>query len=114
MPSEHTQTTNQDIVFPTGTEVYDGLMVDIEPELLSSNIPHLDAPYVGESEEDHKKRYERYTAAFAKYDEAFAKWEAGLKEAVAKYRRDALKFAEDKSRSNDVNALSLIESAIAA
>ena len=78
MPADQTQTTTQDIVFPSGTEVYDGLMVDIEPELLSANIPHLDEPYVGESEEDRKKRYDRYTEAFAKYDEAFAKWEAGF------------------------------------
>src|SRR3989344_1364855 len=92
-----------------GTEVYDGLMANIEPELLSANIPHIDDAYVNESEQDRKVRYERYTAAFAKYDEAYALWEAQLNEAVTTYRRDALKSAEQESRSEDGNALAALE-----
>lgn len=97
------------LTFPTGNEVYDSLMGSIEPELLSANIPHLDDPYIGESEADHAARYERYTAAFVKYDEAYANWEAQLNSTVTTYRRTALQTAEAESRAEDASALSMLE-----
>lgn len=102
-------TAAQPLVFPTGTELYDQIMGPIEPELLSANIPHLDEKYTEESEGDRKKRYERYTNAYAKYDEQYAKWEADMKNKVHLYRKSAFRSAEAKSRKEEIVLLQKIE-----
>jgi|CXWL01.1.fsa_nt_gi transketolase len=98
-----------DLVFPSGTEVYDSIMSGIDPELLSANIPTLDAAYADETEEEKKARYERYSVSFAKYDEEYAKWESKLNSAVSDYRKTALQSAEAESRSADTDVLSQLE-----
>lgn len=93
--------------FPSGTEVYDQIMGEIDSDLLSTNIQHLDDAYQNESEEDRVKRYERYTAAFTMYDEAYAAWQTAFAAQVNTYRRDVLRFAEQ--RSNDEEAGELVQ-----
>lgn len=106
-----TQTADQAhaAIFPSGEEVYDGLMAQIEPELLSANIPHLDEAYPSETEEEKKARYDRYSAAFVKYDEMYAEWEKNLNEIVTDYRKDALTSAETESKQEDASALAQLE-----
>jgi hypothetical protein len=98
-----------ELTFPTGQEVYDALMAQIEPELVSANVAHLDEKYANESEADRKVRYERYTQAFMKYDEAYREWESALHAAVSTYRRDAFRSAETDSRTEETNALAQLE-----
>lgn len=99
--------------FPTGEEVYDSIMGEIEPELLTANIPHLDEQYVNETEEDRAARYERYNTAYAAYDEAYAKWEADLNTLVTSYRHDALSSAEAQSKQDDETAMTQLEQSFA-
>jgi len=112
MDTPTTATASTPLVFPTGTELYDSLMKSIEPELLSANVKHLDDAYMNESEEDRKKRYERYTQAYANYDKAYAAWEAGMQKNVQQYRKHAFRSAEAKSRIEEAAALKKIEEAI--
>lgn len=91
---------------PSGDDVYDALMVDIEPELVSVNIPHLDDGYTDESPEQRKARYERYVQAFEAYDKALAAWTAELKTAVDRCRREVIKASEQESRKQEEVKLS--------
>ena len=100
---------NSELTFPSGTEVYDGIMASVEPELVSANIPHLDEAYVGESAEDRKKRYARYTKAFKKYDALYEEWNTTMNQAVTEYRKDALRSAEEDSRTAEAAALAQMD-----
>ena len=108
-----TQTTQSSagtgITFPSGSEVYDSIMANIEPELLSTRIANLDEAYPNETADAKKKRYERYAAAFVQYDQEYAKWEQGLNDAVSEYRKSTMKFAEEESHTHDVSVMSSIE-----
>ena len=100
------------ITFPSGTEVYDSIMANIESDLLSGKIATLDDAYPNETADEKKARYERYAAAFVAYDAEYAKWEQGLSDAVTDYRKTAMKSAEDESKTTDESALSAIEQSI--
>ena len=51
--------------------IYDLLMTDIEPDLVTGNMPYLDAAYEGESEDDREVRLERYRMAFEVFTERY-------------------------------------------
>lgn len=108
-PETADTTASTDLVFPTGADVYDSIMGNIEPDLLSSNIEKLDAQYEGETEEQRQARYDRYEQAYARYDEEYAIWEANLQQDVVAYRRAALQSAEAESRSEEQNVLAQLE-----
>lgn len=95
---------------PRGEDIYDALMGRIEPDLLTTNIPHLDEKYAGETTEEKAARYKRYEAAYAAYDAAFQQWIAELHVRAGGYRRDALRSAEQKDRQQEAAALSSLES----
>ncbi len=98
---------------PTGDEIYDGLMCDIEMDLISVNLPKLDAKYANETPEDREARLERYQKAYAKYDEAYAIWMGEMNALVEKNRRNALRSAEAKEREQEAVALSALDAAMA-
>ena len=52
----------------TGTEIYDLLMQDIEPELTSSRVHGLKEKYANETPEEHAERMARYDRAFGEYE----------------------------------------------
>lgn len=91
--------------FPTGRQIYDGLMAKIEPELLTDSIPHLDQKYAGESKAEHTARLARYAAAYKAYDKAYAEWSAELAQLVHEARREILKEAEAESRKEEEGIL---------
>ena len=47
--------------------LYDRLMLAIEPELTTAQMPYLDEKYRGESDTDRTARMQRYSAAFATF-----------------------------------------------
>jgi len=95
--------------FPTGQEIYDGIMGRIEPELLTANLDRLDDPYKGETPEEHKKRYERYSRAFAQYKVEYGKWVANLNQAVAAYKRAVTQAAEGAEKEQEAELLKHLE-----
>lgn len=95
----------------TPTEVYDSLMREIEPELLSTELPNLEKRYAKESADARKERYARYDRAFQKYDEGYATYVRGIEEETHNYRRAFLQSAEEESREEDATGLTKLESA---
>lgn len=97
---------------PPGVDIYDALMGEIEPELLSVNLPVLDRVYAKESKADRAKRMQRYKKAFEQYDLAFQSWLGQLNKEVDEQRRDAFEKAETQMASIDAGLLSKIESSM--
>ncbi len=97
-------------LIPTGEELYDRLMAEIEPELLTKNLPTLDEKYKGESPEDAKVRADRYDKAFAEYEKRLAEYMGSLKGKVNSYRRTAMQSAEAEDRVHDTDILKTLES----
>lgn len=55
----------------TMEEVYNLLMQQIEPELMTDMLPKLESLYPNETPQEWKQRQERYKKAFAVYEERF-------------------------------------------
>ena len=90
------------------SQIYDKIMCDIEPELLLSNIPLLDAKYAGESKEDNDVRMKRYAAAKKKFDQKFAECKVALTPAIRSARKEELHAEEQRSLSQDAEAIQSI------
>ncbi|MCK5017645.1 MAG: hypothetical protein KAS32_11325 [Candidatus Peribacteraceae bacterium] len=104
------QTQKSSGTIPTGKQIYDGIMKNIEPDLLSDNLSKIKEQHAGETEEEHKERMERYKVAFAKYDELYVQWLTRVKTAVKEKREEARKKAEIMSDTEDEVILQNIES----
>lgn len=107
-----TQAVSADIAFPTGQEVYDQLMVGIEPDLVSAAIPTLERKYAGESPEMRRARFDRYERAYAQYDIAFSRWMEHMNAEVIRHRRVAMRSAERKSKEKEGGELIDLEAQI--
>ncbi len=102
-----------EIHIPSGQEVYDAIMGEIEPELLTANIPLLEEQHKGETPEEKAARSARYTEAYAQYDAAYKTWADNLQKAVAAVRKEALRSAEKKDKLNEDAQLLSLEAAMA-
>lgn len=98
-----------EVQLPTGAEIYDGLMADIEPDLVSDAIPLIDAKYAGETPEQTAERLARYNAAYAEYDRQFTQWADEMEVLVNAYRKDALKLEEQDSKVQENAELGNLE-----
>ncbi|MFA6038909.1 MAG: hypothetical protein WCV62_05255 [Candidatus Peribacteraceae bacterium] len=87
---------------PSGRRIYDALMAQIEPDLVTATIPTLENTYKDETPEQNAERRKRYLAAFAKYDRAFAALTKELREAVQQCRTHAV---SKKSKKDDEASL---------
>lgn len=112
MSDTNTKNGKSPFTFPTGEEVYDKIMGSIEPELVRKNLKTLDAPYKDETEEEKKKRYARYSKAFAKYKVAYKEWITKLQTAVKVYKKTMMKVAEKQAKNEEDAMLSDLESQI--
>lgn len=93
----------------SGREIYDSIMRQIEPELVSGALPLLSKLYESENPDQKRIRGERYRQAFIKYYEMFDVYVADMKERIHRYQRDAMKTVEEASRweeSGELNNLS--------
>lgn len=109
MPITTEDTAVAVVELPTGAEVYDGIMSDIEPDLVSNMIPLLDEKYAGETPEQNAIRLTRYRTAYEEYGRRFAVWEKEMSQLVTSYRKGALKIEEQDSRDAESSALLSIE-----
>lgn len=76
-------------VIPSAVELYDLLMKDIEPELLSNAIAGLALKYRKETKEEAAKRAERYAKAFAAYDRKLEIYIGELNAQIRKFGKEA-------------------------
>lgn len=103
-------TSTPSIVIPSGEEIYNALMSKINPELLSTNIDMLDAPYPNETEEEHAARYQRYSRDFAQYEKDYAAWLSGVHAELHTYKKEALRLSEAQSRKEEASFFTDLES----
>ncbi|OGJ62024.1 hypothetical protein A3C37_01350 [Candidatus Peribacteria bacterium RIFCSPHIGHO2_02_FULL_53_20] len=87
-------------------------MAQIEPDLLTKNIPLLDEKHKGETPEQHAQRTARYQKAMAEYDKRYAELMASLNRDVAQQKRTGIAAIEQKNAKKEASTLSGIESAI--
>jgi hypothetical protein len=85
----------------TGREIYDSIMGQIEPELVSHSLPLLHTKYKNETEEEKKARGERYRLAFIRYYKMFAVYLADMHTRMHRYQQDAMRSIEAISHSDD-------------
>lgn len=95
---------------PSGTDVYNSIMSEIEPDLVDDMIPLLDMKYAGETPAQNAMRLARYRAAYEEYTRRFSGWVAEMNELVTKYRKGALKLEEQESREKESSELLSLES----
>ena len=93
-------------------EVYDLLMKDIEPELMSNTVETLQEKYKGESADEAKARAKRYRNAFAEYDRRLAKYIGDLNASTVRNARAAAKSIEQADRALEEFDLAQLESDI--
>lgn len=89
--------------------VYDMIMGDIEPELLTSELPFLPERYRAESAEEHANRMARYKAAYAAFDAEFLKRNLGWEHAFRSYRKEALGEQEAANRNVEQCTVQVLE-----
>lgn len=96
----------------SGTELYDSIMGDIEPELLSANLPLLKDAYANETPDERAARAARYQAAYAEYDARFAKNCNDWNKQLHAYKRHALHNVESRVQTKESAELSSLESSL--
>ena len=77
-------------------ELYDLLMYDIEPELISSMLPHLDQLYEGEMPDQHEVRMEHYRQSFLLFYERFDMLLTLWKDELEAFRKEVFRQFEEK------------------
>lgn len=92
-------------------QLYDMLMRDIEPDLLSYNIPKLEEYYKGETEQQHDNRMKRYQAAYEAFDIVFREFMNDVQEEVRETKRESLHEKEMEDRSGEQSKLASLEAA---
>lgn len=93
-------------------KLFDALMEQIEPELMSTNSHDMDFVYAGETEEEHQVRMQRYEKAFALLEERLKKVIGTWGQELQDYRRTVLKNAKVSSLAEDTNAANSIAASI--
>ena len=85
----------------TVEELYDLIMYEIEPELLTPMIPELEKIYKNETKEEHVERMERYRQAFMVFYERFDMLLMLWKNELEVFRKEALRQLEEKVQKGE-------------
>ncbi|TSC60049.1 MAG: hypothetical protein Greene041662_275 [Candidatus Peregrinibacteria bacterium Greene0416_62] len=109
---EISQTPIDPIVLTDGKQIYDLIMQEIEPELMTDQMPLLMEKYKDETPEAKKARGARYTNAFAEYDKRSNAFFVGLETQVDALKKKAFASAEQKNHEEEITQLQLLESQI--
>lgn len=92
--------------------IYDMIMYEVEPELITCNIAELDLIYQNETEEEKLERGKRYEEAFEqlfiRLENLMGVWKLELDE----YKDKVMQKFTEKSKKEDAEALSDIETSI--
>lgn len=94
---------------PSGKEIYDSIMQEIEPELTTEGVSLLPQKYQNETPEAARARAERYKRAWHVYKERFDTYKSELHEKVKRYSKQTVTALEDASKNAEALALEEIE-----
>ncbi len=95
-----------------GQVVYDMLMQNIEPDLVTAQLPLLKEKYKDETPEQAKERAERYDKAFVEYDRQYVAYMAKQEQSLASYQHMIMGGMETRMAGDESDALTAIESSI--
>lgn len=95
-----------------GQEIYDQIMAEVEPELVTATLATLGEKYKDETPEQAQARAARYEAAFAEYDKRYATYMADLSGKVHSLQRTVRAGIETDDRKEEENALTSLENSI--
>lgn len=93
-------------------QLYDVVMRDIEPDLLSYNAPKLAEFYKDETEAEHAKRIERYQAAYTQFESAWGAFLTKVQSQLSKHQQIALQAKEASALAEESNAIDQAANAI--
>jgi len=88
--------------------LYDFFMQFIEPDLMTKNIPTLDAPYAGETPEEKEDRYAQYEAAYLLFNRVTARFFADAELLALRLINEeklAAEIAEAESKAQKIDDL---------
>jgi len=95
-------------VIPTGQELFNVLMGNIEPELTTEGVKLLMEKYKNETPTEELQRRRRYELAYQKYEEAYTRTMNKIHDQVDHYRRVSFTEVEDEDRAEDSLLLNAI------
>ena len=95
-----------------GKEVYNSIMQQIEPELLSGLLSSLKTKYKSETAEAKEKRRKRYNAAVKKYHGLYTAYISDLDARIHRYQKEAMRSIEDRSHAQEEKQLENLEASI--
>jgi hypothetical protein len=101
------QNPNRAPKIPTGKELYDSIMVLIEPDLLSGNLTRLSALANDDTPLQHSKRVQRYKKAMIEYRRKYEERLSQMCNDVRRYESHVRSWCE--KRSIDQNEKPLLE-----
>jgi len=97
---------------PSGKEIYDGIMREIEPDLVYENLGNLAKAHENEIPEAKKERMKRYSRAFKEYKKQYKAFMETLHREVQAYKKQAVKFLESQSGQKETVEMNNLESLI--
>ena len=93
----------------TLTDVYDLIMLEIEPELATGIMPYLDQIHESETEEERKERMERYEKAFEECGKRFEKLSVEWKDRIQTLKRAIRGVEQEEAEEEEAREISAIE-----
>lgn len=99
------RTANQELA----QQLYDMLMRDIEPDLLSYNIVKLAEYYKDETETENTERLQRYQKAYQEFDRVFQSFMNEVQDEVRTTKRDSLEKTEQSDRAGETDNIEALE-----
>ena len=99
-------------VIEEGTVIYDMIMGEIEPDLVSGMAEKLDEKYAGESDVETKVRMERYAKAFKEYEKRYKEYKERKDAEVRAFSRDTMRATEGSSAKKEEGKLADLETQI--
>ncbi len=84
-------------ILPSGDQLYDYLMGQIEPDLVSDRIPFTVEAYKTDTEEERKERAIRYQKAFDEYKKRKDEYVKEARKKIAEYEREKFDELEEVS-----------------
>ncbi len=96
-----------------GDVLYDQIMSEIEPDLMTKNYETLDAKYAGETPAQNADRKERYAKAFEEYKRRFDLYTAEWNQQLQLFQRGVLRSFEADDRTEEDAQMLHLESAFA-
>ncbi len=88
------------------------IMGEIEPELVSTNVDHLEEKYGDEPEEQKKERLLRYQKAFEEYDKRYKEYMTSLTTQVNDYLKSEMQRIEGENKKREEGLLNNLEASI--